>query len=117
MSEDQDVDRLRSQVETLQSELNQLRRQLALAELETWRARIDDAEVQVHLASLGAQDRIEPLIEGLRNAWLDAQATVTATTDTASDVIDNIRTGLERTMADLRRALLETARARSSDSA
>ncbi len=113
MAEVQNVEELQEQVDSLQKELNQLRRQLAQAELETWRARIDDVEVQVHLASLDAQDRIQPLIDGVRNAWLDAQATLSATTDTASDVVDDIRVGLERTMRDLRQALLGAATAHS----
>ena len=113
MAEVQNVEELQEQVDSLQKELNQLRRQLAQAELETWRARIDDVEVQVHLASLDAQDQIQPLIDGVRNAWLDAQATLSATTDTASAGGDDIRVGLERTMRDLRQALLGAATAHS----
>jgi ElaB/YqjD/DUF883 family membrane-anchored ribosome-binding protein len=110
MAQTQSVEELRSQVEHLEEELSQLRRQLAKAELDSWKGRIDDLEVQLHLASLDAQDHVEPLLEGLRNAWLDAQSSLSSTTDLAGDAVDKIREGLERTMRDLRKALLGATR-------
>lgn len=105
---------LERQIENLEAELSELRRQLAEAELDKWRGRIDDLEVQVHLASLDAQDRLEPLIENLRDTWSNARETLSEGAATAIDVAGTLRAGLDQAMADLRRAVLD-ARSISSD--
>lgn len=71
------------------------------------RGRIDDIEVQVHLGSLDLRDQLTPVIEDLRDAWLDASAKVSDSTDTASDVLGTLRTGLESAMDEIRKAVSE----------
>jgi hypothetical protein len=104
----EEIRQLQAQIDDLEGEVAQLRHQLVDAELDQWRARIDDLEVQVHLGSLDARDRLSPLVEDLRNAWLDARAGISSTSDTASDVVDKIRSGLEQAMREVRRVALDT---------
>ena len=106
----QDVDRveaLQTQVSDLEEQVGELRRQLAEAELDQWRGRIDDLEVQLHLGSLEVEDRLSPLVEDLRNAWLDAKASLSGTTEVAGNVVDSVRSGLEQAMREARKAALD----------
>ena len=105
---------LESQIQDLETQLAVLRRQLSETELDQWRGRIDDLEVQVHLASLDTRDVLAPMIEDLRNAWLDAREMLSDSATTATDVAGTLRDGLEQAMADIRSAVLE-ARSRVGD--
>jgi chromosome segregation ATPase len=98
---------LETQLDELRSQLKDVRRQLSEAELDQWRARIDDLEVQAHLGSLEVKQRLDPLVEDLRNRWLDAREQVSNSADTASEVIDTLRKGLEHAMGEIRRSLVE----------
>lgn len=99
------IEGLEQQVERLQQELADVRRQLASAELDVWRGRIDDLELQARLGSMSVQDRLMPVVEELRNTWLDARARVTEGADTANEVGERLRKGLEQAMEDVRAAL------------
>lgn len=96
---------LEAQLQDLETQLGEVRRQLAQAELDQWRGRIDDLEVQAHLGSLEARDQIDPLIENLRNAWLEARSKLSSQTTTASDVVGTLRDGLEQAMGEIREAV------------
>lgn len=98
---------LQGQVTDLEQQLIQMRQQLSRAELDQWRGRIDDLEVQAHLASLDVRDQLRPLIKDLRNVWLDARDQLSGTGDTAADVVDTLRGGLERAMGEIRSAVLD----------
>lgn len=107
MADDDRIAELESRIAELQDQQADLRAQLAKAQLDQWQGRIEDLEVQVHLGAMETNDRLAPLIEQLRNRWLDAQAQVEGATSTAGDVLDQLRKGLEQAMADIRTALLE----------
>lgn len=98
---------LEAQIEDLEGQLTELRAQLARAELDQWRGRIDDLEVQLHLGSLEARDQLAPLVEQLRSAWLDARERVSDGAATTSDVASTLRQGLENAMYEIRRAVLD----------
>ncbi len=102
---------LEAQIGELRTQLKDLRRQLSEAELDQWRARIDELEVQAHLGSLEVKSELDPVIEELRNRWLDAREKVSASTDTASEVFDALRSGVEQAMGEIRRGV---ANARSA---
>lgn len=106
--------KLEGQIEDLQTQLGDLRKQLAEDALDRWRGRIDDLEVQAHLGSLEAQDRLVPLIEDLRKRWDDARKTLVEGTTTAVDVVATLRHGLDQAMAELRSALM-SAKSIASD--
>ena len=67
---DQDLE---ARVRALESQLEELRTQLMESQLDEWKARIDQLEVQAHLGEMEAADQINPLLDQLRNRWLDAQ--------------------------------------------
>lgn len=107
MTDKQRIEQLEARVKATEAQLDELRAELAKAELDQWRGRIDDLELQVRLGSMEADDRLAPLMERLRNAWLDARSTVLESTGVASEVTERIRTGLEEAMSDLRRTALD----------
>jgi hypothetical protein len=107
MSDTDRISSLEGQIADLERQLGEMRRQLSEAELDQWRGRIDDLEVQVHLGTLDVRDRLSPLIEDLRNAWLDAREQLSGSTETASDVVTTLRKGLEQAMGEIRAAVLE----------
>lgn len=98
---------LEGQINELKEQLSEVRRQLASAELDQWRGRIDDLEVQAHLGSLEARDQLAPIVERLRNAWLDAKEKVASNSGTASEVLQALRDGMEQTMQQIRDTVTE----------
>jgi predicted nuclease with TOPRIM domain len=107
MSENQRIAELERQLEELQAQHDDLRRQLTEARSDQWQARIEDLEVQAHLGAMEAQDTLDPLVEQLRNAWLEARQRFDSGASTASDVIDQLRDGFEQAGRDIRDALSE----------
>ncbi len=94
--------------------MGDLREQVLRAQLEQWQGRIDDLEVQVHLGSMEVEERVAPLLQGLRDRWLDAQEKLSNAPGTAGDALDALRGGLEQAMTDIRDAVLEAKRTVSS---
>lgn len=105
MSDDEKISALEAQIDEVRSKLDDLQAQLAELELDQWKGRIDDLEVQMHLGAMGAMDRLAPLLEKLRNSYLDARSSVTGTASAAGDATDRIRKGLESAMNDIRSAV------------
>ena len=99
--------RFEQQISDLEAQLTEVRQQLSEAELDQWRARIDDLEVHVHLGSLETRDLLAPLVEDLRNAWLDAREQTAKSASTASDAAGALRNGLDRAMDEIRTAVLQ----------
>ena len=104
--DDDRVTRLEDEISRMEDELQRLRGQLAVAELDHWRGRIDDLEVQARLMVMETDDRVAPLLEQVRNRWLDAKEKLTESAGTATEVIDTLREGLEQAVSDLRGAML-----------
>ena len=98
---------LEQQISDLEAQLTEVRQQLSEAGLEQWGARIDDLEVHVHLGSLETRDLLAPLVEDLRNAWLDAREQTAKSASTASDAAGALRNGLDRAMDEIRTAVLQ----------
>jgi len=109
MTDDARISELEKRLEELHHQQGELRRQLAEARSDQWQARIDDLDVQAHLATMEVEDRLEPLIERLRNQWLDARRQFDSTASTASDAIDRLRDGFEQAGQDIRDALAEVS--------
>jgi len=98
---------LEAQIGKLQAEQAKLREQLARAQLDQWRGRIEDLEVQMHLGAMETSDQLTTLMRQLRGKWADARRQFEENVPTASDVADTVRAGLENAFDDLRNALLE----------
>jgi hypothetical protein len=83
-------DDLAARVAALEEQLTTLRQRLAETELDDWKARIDHLEVQLHLGEMGARDQIGPLVEQLRNRWLDARTQLDRVGDAAGGAVSNV---------------------------
>jgi hypothetical protein len=105
MADNAQIVELERRIEELQQQQEDLRRQLAEARSDQWQARIDDLDVQAHLGAMEASDRLQPLLDKLRNQWLDARQQFDSGTSTASDVIDKLRDGFEQAGRDIRDAI------------
>lgn len=108
MTDDEKFTALEREIADLKAQLTDVRGQLAELELDQWKARIDDLEVQMHLGAMGAMDRLGPLVERLRNSYLDARSSVSGTASAAGDATDRIRKGLESAMGDIRKAVFDS---------
>lgn len=108
MTTEDRVIQLERQIEELQSHQADLRKQLAQAQLDQWRGRIEDLELQMHLAAMEANDKLTTLMSQLRDKWTDTRRRYEESITTASSVADTMRTGLDKAIEDLRTALLES---------
>ncbi len=111
MSEQERIGGLEQQIEELKSQLADVRQRLINAEFDQWRGRIDDLEVQARLGAMSVQDRVMPVVEQLRDQWLDARERAGDGVDTASDVTGRLREGLENAFSELRSAVADAAHA------
>ncbi len=110
MSEQDRIGGLEQQIEELKTQLVDVRQRLLDAELDQWRGRIDDLEVQARLGAMSVQDRLIPVVEQLRDQWLDARELAGDGVDTATDVTGRLREGLESAFTELRSAVTDAAR-------
>jgi chromosome segregation ATPase len=110
MTTDDQIAAMKSRIEELEDQVGDLREQVLRAQIEQWQGRIDDLEVQVHLGSMEVDERVAPLVQGLRDRWLDAQEKLTNAPETTGDVLNALRDGLEKAMGDIRDAVLDVKR-------
>jgi len=106
VSEDPKVATLEARIGELEAQLGTMREELSKARLEQWEGRIDDLEVQAHLGSMELNERLTPIIETLRNRWLDAKGQLDGASATANDVFDILRKGCEQSFADFKDAVV-----------
>jgi len=110
------ITQLEHQLHELQGQQAELRKQLARAQLDQWRGRIEDLEVQMHLGGVEASDKANAQMTKLRDRWADARRQFEESIKTASSVADTVRAGLESAFDDLRTALLESKNKLTSSS-
>lgn len=96
------ISALEARIVQLQTQLSETRSQLTDAQLDQWKGRIDELEVQMHLGRLDAQEQMAPMVEQLRNWWLDARSQIGNASVTAGDAFSSLRTGVEEAMEQLR---------------
>jgi len=111
MATEEQIAVLDTRIEELEDEVAELRSQVLKAHVEQWRGRIEDLEVQVHLGSMEVAERTAPLVQTLQDRWLDAQARMSDSPQTASAVFDALRSGLEQAMSDVRSAVIDASHA------
>jgi hypothetical protein len=107
MADESSTADLQARIEELEDQIRDLHAQVRRADIEQWQGRVDDLEVQVHLGSAELRDRLEPMVEALRNRWLDAREQMDHAGSTTSDTLDVLRGGLEAAVRDLRKAILD----------
>ncbi len=108
MSTEERIARLEGQIEELRARQAELHNQLAQAQLDQWQGRVEDLEVQLHLASMDANDRAAALMQQVRGRWTDVRRQLDDATVTVSSIGGTLREGLEKAVRDLRQAILES---------
>ena len=108
MTSEERIARLEGQIEELRTRQTELHHQLAQAQLDQWQARVEDLEVQLHLASMEANDRVESLMQQVRSRWAEVRNQLEGATSTATSIGGTLREGLEKAVRDLRQALLDS---------
>ena len=73
MTTEEHITQLEHQLHELQGQQAELRKQLAKAQLDQWRGRIEDLEVQMHLGGVEASDKATAQMTKLRDRWADAR--------------------------------------------
>lgn len=102
-----DSEELGRRVEALEAQVAQLNKDLLESQLDEWKARIDALEVQMHLGQMEAREELNPLLEQLRNRWLDARQQFDKAGSAAGEAVATLREGIRKAVADLRAALDE----------
>lgn len=106
---DQDVhDRVRSlehQVDELREQISRLNKELVEAQLDEWKGRIDELELQAHLGQMNVVEQVAPLVDAVRNRWLDAQDQLGRAGSSASDMLSSLRGGVQQALDDLRTSI------------
>lgn len=107
MTTEERIAKLEAKIEALQTKQAALHQQLTDAQIEQWQARIDDLEIQVHLATMEANDRLAPMLDRLRSTWLEARNQLEGSAETASGVAETLRAGIDGAYRELRAAVLD----------
>lgn len=108
MTSEERIAQLEVQIEELSAKQVELVTQLAQAERDQWQGRIEDLEVQLHLAAMEGNDRARELMDRLRSRWAEARGQFDGAATTAADVGATLRGGLQSAVRDVRQALLES---------
>jgi hypothetical protein len=104
---DQDLE---ARVHALEAQLDDLRRRLAESELDDWKSRIDQLEVQAHLAQMEADDQLQPLLDQMRNRWLDAKSQFDKASNAAGGALSTVTDGVRSAAKDLGDALSDAVK-------
>lgn len=108
MTTDDRVTQLERQIDELKHLQADLRKQLAQAQLDQWRGRVEDLELQMHLGAMEANDKLNAMMSQLRATWAETRRRYEESVTTASSVADTVRSGLEMAFEDVRTAILES---------
>lgn len=108
MTKTERIAKLEDEIGTLRTEQAELLRQQARFEVEVWQGRVEDLEVQVHLAAMEAEDKLQPLLDKLLLTWGDARGQLIDATTTTTGVAETLRAGLSGAVSEIRKALLES---------
>lgn len=110
MSDPQErIDALEGQVNELRDQLSKLNRDLVDAQLEAWRGRVEELELQARLASMDARDDVSSMMASLRERWTDARTQVRGASGSASEALASLRSGFEQAIDDVRAAMRDAA--------
>jgi predicted nuclease with TOPRIM domain len=108
MTTEERITELETQIGKLQAKHAELHKELTKAQADLWQGRIEDLELQMHLGAMETTDKLTALMDQLRSKWADARRQFEDATSTASSVADTVRTGLEKAVNEVRKALLES---------
>jgi predicted nucleic acid-binding Zn-ribbon protein len=106
---------LEKRIDDLEDQVSKLNDALLQSQLDDWKARIDQLEVQVHLGQMQARQQLTPLVEQLRNRWLDAREQLDRAQSAAGDALTSLRAGVRSAVKDLGDAFDEAVRRLSQE--
>ena len=104
------ITKLQERIDRLEAEQRTLREDLTTARVEQLQGRIEDLELQAHLATMEANDRVSTIRQDLVDQWRDAKTQVARSKHTAADVLDTVRSGVDSAIENLREALVDARR-------
>jgi hypothetical protein len=102
------IQALEDQMARLKAEQDVLRDQLFQAETDRWQERIDDLELQVHLARMETNEKVNGLLQQLQHRWAAGKAQMERRSAAANDAAEAVRASLRTAFTDIRKALIET---------
>jgi multidrug resistance efflux pump len=108
MSTEDRIKTLESQIEELRAKQAELNKQLAQAEIDRWKGRIEDLEVQMHLGAMETNDRLKSLLDQVQHRWAEAKSQAETSASAAAEGADAVRASLQGAFKDIRQALLDT---------
>ena len=80
------------------------------SELDDWKARIDQLEVQAHLGKMDADDQLRPLLDQMRNRLLDARTQFDKAGSAAGSALGTVTDGVRSAAKDLGDTFSEAVR-------
>ena len=98
---------LEAQMAALQSEQETLSKQLAQAEVDRWQERIDDLELQLHLAAMETNEKINGLLHQIQHRWAVGKAQLERSSSAATEGAESVRSSLRTAFTDIRKAILD----------
>ena len=104
MSEEH-INELQGRIAELEDQLSALREELRDNQLDLWKARIDDLEVQLRLGQMEARDDVAPVLDKLRNLLLDARGQVDSASTSARDALRALADGVKDATDRLRNSI------------
>jgi uncharacterized protein YjbJ (UPF0337 family) len=107
MTSEERIGKLEAQIERLETKEAELRKQLMEAQLDQWYGRIEDLEVQAHLAAMNTNDRVTALVEQVRSRLREARGQVDGATSSVTERVDAARGSIEGLLKDVRHALVD----------
>lgn len=110
MSEER-INELQARIAEVEDQLAALREELRDNQLDLWKARIDDLEVQLRLGQMEARDDIAPVLEKLRNLLLDARSQVNSASTSARDALRTLAEGVKDATDRLRSSITDAGSA------
>ncbi len=108
MTTNERIVNLEARLDKLSNDHAAVTKQLVQAHVDQWQARIDNLELQVHLGTRQASDRVETLASTLQTRWSHARHQMQDASITTSAVGETLHAGLEKAYKDLRDALLDS---------
>lgn len=108
MDNDERITQLETQIERLAERQAELHKELASAQLDHWKGRVDDLEVQLHLAAMDANEKVGELLQQLRHSWAAGKAQIERRSSAATEGAEAVRDSLRSAFEEIRKAVLET---------
>ncbi len=107
MTTEDRISKLEAQINRLEEREAELREKLVQAQIDQWHGRIEDLEVQAHLAAMDTGDRVTALIEQVRARVRDVRGQVGGAADSVAERLEAGRSSIEGLLRDLRQGLID----------